>query len=260
LILASCGGHLELVQWLCSQGCSLQQRTIDGDTALLLACYCGHAHLVEWIIANGGTLSQRNNSGLTPLISAANGGHPAVVDILLQHGANIDETDNDGYSAVLLSARRGYLPTVQWLAVHGADIGARTKQGLDAVALSFEHADVSICINCDNSGSPVALYPSHNPPYLPARENDNLPCRSFKLACTKQNSSSPSAGHRGCLILAAFLFFSGARMVPTDQGFFPAAHSHADSFTDACGTTAAVWRAPTSDNIAEPRSHSAGLG
>lgn len=142
LILASCGGHLELVKWLVRQGCNMAEKTQDGDTALLLACYCGHAKLVRWILENGGSMSERNNSGLTPLISAANGGHPEVIDILMEKGAYIDETDDDGYTALLLAARRGYLTTVQSLCAYGADTTLRTKHGLDAIALSFEHADV----------------------------------------------------------------------------------------------------------------------
>jgi hypothetical protein len=140
--LTPTGGHTELVKWLVKKGCSMTEKTLDGDTALLLACYCGHSKLVRWILDNGGSMNERNNSGLTPLISAANGGHPDVVDALMERGAYIDEVDDDGYTALLLSARRGYLPTVQALGAYGADTSRRTKHGLDAIALSFEHSEV----------------------------------------------------------------------------------------------------------------------
>jgi hypothetical protein len=136
VILAACGGHRAVVEWLVdAHQCSLWDRTTEGDTALLLACYCGHLAMVEWILTRGGQLATRNSSGLTPLLSAANGGRADVVRLLLSRGCSIDETDHEGFTPLLLAACRDHLETFLLLLLHGASLSARSASGMDCFSL-----------------------------------------------------------------------------------------------------------------------------
>ena len=73
LILAACGGNIELVKFFINRGASITERNGNGDTALLLAAYCGNRDLVDWLLHNGSSLAEKNDTGMGALISAANG-------------------------------------------------------------------------------------------------------------------------------------------------------------------------------------------
>ena len=125
LILAACGGHLELVKWLVAHGCSVTHSTQYGDTALLLACYYGHTHIAKWLLDNGASITECDMNECTPLISAASGGYPLTCEMLILNGADIEAKNNDGYTALLLSARRNHKEVVEILLAYGANANAR---------------------------------------------------------------------------------------------------------------------------------------
>ena len=136
LILAACGGNIELVRFLLQQGSSLDDRNNNGDSALLLAAYCSHRDLVDWLLQNGSALAETNKTGMGVLISAANGGNCEVVELLLQRisengaacGDGIEHTDEGGYTPLLLAAQRGHIDVVRLLVSYGADTHARTSR------------------------------------------------------------------------------------------------------------------------------------
>ena len=151
LILAACGGNVELVDFFISQGAWIKERNSNGDTALLLASYCGYRDLVDWLLENGASLDERNDTGMGALISAANGGVPEVVELLLQRiaeagpdcGDSLESTDEGGYTPLLLAAQRGHLEVVKLLAAYGANVQAVTSlHHNNAIMLANEFPEV----------------------------------------------------------------------------------------------------------------------
>ena len=142
IILAACGGHLELVQWLVAHGCSVMQSTVDGDTPLLLACYCGHTKVAKWLLENGSSITECNHAGLNPLISAANGGHSLTCEMLIHKGADIEARDTDGYTALLLAARRFYKEAVNILLAYGANPNIITNSRATIFDLTRDNPDL----------------------------------------------------------------------------------------------------------------------
>jgi ankyrin repeat protein len=59
LMLASAGGHLGTVKWLCDMGASeeVQRTDASGETPLLWACRNGHVAVAVYLIFNCGALS-----------------------------------------------------------------------------------------------------------------------------------------------------------------------------------------------------------
>lgn len=63
LLVAACGGSLDLVRFFVSKGALLTECNTNGDTALLLAAYCGHVRLVDWLLHNGAVATESNEAG-----------------------------------------------------------------------------------------------------------------------------------------------------------------------------------------------------
>ena len=82
LLAASERGEEELVLSLIAEGCSVNQRTEDGWTALIMAAKEGHERIVRQLL-DAGAEANPPEVGHTALRGAAIGGHIRCVQILL---------------------------------------------------------------------------------------------------------------------------------------------------------------------------------
>jgi hypothetical protein len=180
-ILAACGGHLELVQFLVSnQYSDLNEITNEGDTVLTLSCYCGHIEIVEWLLDNGASLNQHNLSGLSPLISATNGGHANVCEMLIKRGSNIEEKDNYGHTSLLLAVRRNSIETVKILAAYGSNFKEMTNSGLNIYNLS-QNPLLRQWITENYNRTPIEISILINRPDIAINHLYNGACLNFKM-------------------------------------------------------------------------------
>jgi hypothetical protein len=101
LLLAAGGGHIELWQWLRTEGgvgatvqdnCGLLPAGLfrKGTTSLHVAALFGHFPMVVWMIQHGSSINEVDDSGKTALLHAAANGHGSrdIVEWLLKHGAS----------------------------------------------------------------------------------------------------------------------------------------------------------------------------
>ena len=80
LLVASRGGHFEVVRLLIESGADLDKATKStGFTSLLVASQKGHAEVVRLLIEAGADKEKSSNGGITPLIMASQRGHLDVV-------------------------------------------------------------------------------------------------------------------------------------------------------------------------------------
>ena len=149
-------GNLAEVQRLLREDpARIEERSDDGETALLQAAYNGHLTLVQWLLAEGGaTIGERNRYGFTTLLSAAGGGSLQVLQWLLaEGGATIGESDNRGNTALLNAAYSGHLTLVQWLlAEGGATIGESSNRddtlwSIMSTRVVFRNADIAAALS-----------------------------------------------------------------------------------------------------------------
>ncbi len=143
---ASCGGHLDLVDWLINKGFSLVDVDNDGNTALLFAAWGGHRSLMEYLLRLGSSLEEKNHNGHSVFLSAANGGRADIVEWLLaKEGFDINETNNNGDTALLLAAYGGHLHLVQRLLELGATLQDRNACGFTPLLSGIRLGRHSLC-------------------------------------------------------------------------------------------------------------------
>ncbi len=145
LQLATCLGHLDMVQCLVSAGASLTRTCANGMTVLHLASMLGSVEMVDWLCQQDiPLLAQTLDSGQTPLHSAAVSGRIDIIKCLLSHGVSLTEVDRNGQNIVHYAALRGRLNVLQWLLGKQVPLTAKTNGGLTAVHAAAQegHLDV----------------------------------------------------------------------------------------------------------------------
>ena len=98
--------------------CEVNFVTSHGRTPLGLASCSGHLPVMEALMLNGADVELRGAKGRTPLMAAAAQGQTAAVRRLVQAGANRDSRDEDGRSAADLARQAGHGPCAE--AIFGA--------------------------------------------------------------------------------------------------------------------------------------------
>nr|WP_315477558.1 ankyrin repeat domain-containing protein [uncultured Undibacterium sp.] len=121
---------------------NLDQRAINGDTALMLASYLEQKDLVQRLIKAG---AQVNQTGWTALHYAAVVGNHQIMTLLLEHHAYIDAETPNKTTPLMLAARRGEMVLVKLLIEEGADISLKNMLGWNAYdfAVEAERRDIS---------------------------------------------------------------------------------------------------------------------
>ena len=135
LHLASWKGHLDIAQWLRSEGASLNAINSDGDTPLHLACFKGHLDVAQLLHSAGASIDAADSNGETPLNRACYMGHLGVAQWLYSVGASVNATDNDGLTPLHFACWQGHLEIAQWLCSAGADATLKTNGGDTPVQL-----------------------------------------------------------------------------------------------------------------------------
>jgi ankyrin repeat protein len=111
LLRAAEGGHTRIVKTLLHKGASIDSKTSQGNTALLLACSKGHADTAACLVAEAGAqlLEKANAQGFTPLLMACQYGHAALAEALVQQGAVTSARTDRGFTALMLACQHGQL-------------------------------------------------------------------------------------------------------------------------------------------------------
>ncbi len=140
LIGASITGRTEVVNTLIHAGCDLDTRVSlskfqKGYNALAFAVANGHRDIVETLLAAGASVNSKSSDGYTLLMIAAAGerfrsslgsqcalwGDPVTLKILIKNGANIDVKDDKGYSALAYAVMYCIPDNMETLLKAGAD-------------------------------------------------------------------------------------------------------------------------------------------
>lgn len=126
-------GHLAIVRLLTASRRGLDERNLQGETALHLAAAAGH-HFCAEQLDKAGAHSLPDALRRTPLMRAAAAGHTAAVQALLDSGAAaVDAGDSEGATALLMAAQAGAADTVAALLAGGATADAAGRQGIAPV-------------------------------------------------------------------------------------------------------------------------------
>lgn len=158
IVTAAAIGSLPAVLNLLEQGYDIDyQRDRDGATALLIASVGGHDEIVQILLDRGAKVDPVSSSGETPLIGASFEGHDEIVQSLLAHGANSNKKlTEDGYTALMLAATNGHEGIVQALLAAGADVDLKDKKGKTALDFATTRRTQQLLRATGATGQPSA--------------------------------------------------------------------------------------------------------
>lgn len=131
LFIAAERGQLPLVLYLLDEGVDIDQRSIDGRTALYYASRVGNHGVVTALLERGADPLIADLNGSTPLIIATHFGHVRVVEALLAHGCGDvnHRTFAGGMSALHVACWEGNVNVVRLLLEAGGDLTSVDEDG-----------------------------------------------------------------------------------------------------------------------------------
>jgi ankyrin repeat protein len=107
-----------------------------GETPLHRAIKQSHVNVIEFLLSNGAAIEARDNRGDTALHAAAETGHKAVVESLLHKKADARATNRDGWTPLHFAAQKGFRAIAELLIESGADINAKDARGATPLHLA----------------------------------------------------------------------------------------------------------------------------
>lgn len=113
LQIAASAGRDELVKKLLAAGANPDERTKDGDSALIAAASHGHVAIVKRLLAAGADVDGRGAHRMTALLVAASNGHVEVVHALLEAGADRRMRSESDQKAIDLARAAGHSETAK---------------------------------------------------------------------------------------------------------------------------------------------------
>ncbi len=129
-------GSFELVQSL-EWGLLDINHSIQGCTALHVACQDGHLHIAQYLLEQQKANYLPMDNGMTPLHIAASMGKTDIVKFLItQFGRDINELNNSsGETPLFYAAENNHYLTVKWLVENGANVNFANNDGNTALSL-----------------------------------------------------------------------------------------------------------------------------
>ncbi|EAY13661.1 ankyrin repeat protein, putative [Trichomonas vaginalis G3] len=121
LHIAAENNSIETVELLISHGASIYEKDNYGKTALHVAAMHNNKETAEFLISHGANINEKNENGKTALHYAAMNYSEETAEVLILHGANINEKDNDGETALQIAATYNRIETAELLISHGGN-------------------------------------------------------------------------------------------------------------------------------------------
>ena len=112
-------GHLGMVRLLVARGGQLRDVDDAGGPLAIAAAY-GQVDVVEWLISEGMSVNIVDRDGYSPLHSAAWTGNLAVVRLLIGAGGDVNRKTSDGHTPLSLAEKNGHGDVAQYLKTAGA--------------------------------------------------------------------------------------------------------------------------------------------
>ncbi|XP_053488448.1 ankyrin repeat and SOCS box protein 2b isoform X2 [Ictalurus furcatus] len=167
LLIATDGKHLECVKFLLEAGADPDISNKSKETPLYKACEKESIDIVRLILAFGGSVNQRCHRGWTALHEAVRRGNTQLCEALLQAGAAIEATNSYGITPLIEAARHGRTKMVNYLISKGAGVNLQSCEGTTALSEACKHGhrdtvDFLLRHHADaNKGSKTGLLPLH---------------------------------------------------------------------------------------------------
>ena len=148
---AALRGHKKVVDLLISEGCLLDSKDADGNTALHHAARKGYLAVAKSLVNGGASVSSAGPQGQTPLHLAMKALHQNVVMLLIQQRADVNARDASFQTPLHIGAVLGNTAMCNHLLNEGAQLDSREAQSKTPLHLACEagHYDlVQMMLDC----------------------------------------------------------------------------------------------------------------
>lgn len=126
--LVNAGSRTEALAQI-DQGVDVNQRSVDGTTALHWAVYRQDLPLVDRLLSEGADPDVSNDYGATPMTVASEHGDFGIMKALVEAGGDIESPNREGQTLLMAVARTGNVDTAKLLLDKGADVNASEHWG-----------------------------------------------------------------------------------------------------------------------------------
>lgn len=133
LLLAVSGEHLSCVRCLLEADADLDISNRDKKTPLYKACELENVDMVNLILSYAITVNQRCGQGWTALNEAVSRDNIEICEMLLKAGAKINLPSTYSIAPLIVAAQRGQLRALCYLIGKGADVNMQACNGMTAL-------------------------------------------------------------------------------------------------------------------------------
>uniref|UniRef100_A0A1A8HS97 Ankyrin repeat and SOCS box-containing 2b n=2 Tax=Nothobranchius kuhntae TaxID=321403 RepID=A0A1A8HS97_NOTKU len=133
LLLAVTREHMPCVQFLLESGADPDICSNNKDTPLYRACELEKVDMVGILLSFGATVNQRCGQGWTALHEAVSRDNTEICETLIRAGATINPPNTYSIAPLTLAAQRGLMRTLSYLIDKGADVNMHTCDGVTAL-------------------------------------------------------------------------------------------------------------------------------
>jgi ankyrin repeat protein len=149
VLAATAGNHLQVVRDLVARGADVNAQDNQRDSAFLLAGANGYTDILRATLAAGANLKSTNRYGGTALIPACHHGHVETVRLLLTTPIDVDHVNHLGWTALLEAVILGdggpaYAEIVRMLIARKANLNLADKQGVTPLAHARDRGQVRV--------------------------------------------------------------------------------------------------------------------
>ena len=99
---------------------SIDSRTKEGSTPLMIAAYNDKLQAVKYLLKQGANPSLQNDNGWNVLHYASQKGNVAIMEEILSHEVEIESKNNSGETPLMLAQTYGKSEIVAYLLSKGA--------------------------------------------------------------------------------------------------------------------------------------------
>ncbi|XP_022077842.2 ankyrin repeat and SOCS box protein 2 isoform X2 [Acanthochromis polyacanthus] len=133
LLLAVSCEHLACVRCLLEAGADPDISSSNKETPLYKACELQNEDMVSLILSCGATVNQRCGQGWTALHEAVSRNNTEICEILIRAGATINPPNTYSITPLIVAAQRGQMRALCYLIGKGADVNMQTCDGVTAL-------------------------------------------------------------------------------------------------------------------------------
>ncbi|XP_037652263.1 ankyrin repeat and SOCS box protein 2-like isoform X2 [Sebastes umbrosus] len=133
LLLAVSCEHLSCVRCLLEAGADPDISSKNKETPLYKACELENVDMVSLILSYGATVNQRCGQGWTALHEAVSRDNTDICEMLIRARASINPPNTYSITPLIVAAQRGQMRALSYLIGKGADVNMQTCDGVTAL-------------------------------------------------------------------------------------------------------------------------------